>query len=999
MYDTSGRQSGGPQAAVRFAVALTILGLLALATAGCEKEGCLTGDDPECIVPSPCPDLAYTCSGGEAQVLEVTGMDELPGGFAALGSPGDILLRNDRVEVVIDALDHPHYLGPTGGGILDMTTVGADADSMRHIVQVTGVLPFEAAEYTDMRLLTGDGFAAVQFRGHLAGRPDVPIATRYEVRPCEPGLRIRTEVVNLEHDPMSLFLVDGFYDGGRGLLPFSVAPGAGFEHPEFGLSTLADGITETPYFVWASAESPATSYGAVACNAESMSGFHSESVVTSGLAAKVLMPSDYAIYERFIAAADGPAVSGAADLALGVREQLFDEPSVELSGVVLLDEGGDHLDSKTRAAVLISEGTLDTPREERIPRTQAMPDADGHVSARVPPDRSYVLELESHGVVLAEQQIDVGAGDADFGELDAAKSSWLTLDATLDGLQDHVQVFVHPADDATDEAVRGTMFDHFTECAPLLGNPFGASPACNRVLVDGPVTVELLPGTYDVFATAGPFATLAVERDVQTVAGDEVSVLLELESLPVLPDGVLSADLHVHGNESFDSEIPHDDRVRAFLASGIDVIAATGHFVAGNYDDAIADLAAEDRLAVMTGVETTGSILFKLVPDAEYPQVIGHWNLWPLPYDPEGPYRGAAWDQLMLPGEMFTAMRDAGWPEDTGVIQLNHPISYLEFGRDLGWVSALGIDGTEPLPAEFDGSLPSLFLHQPPGADFANSDFHTQEVMNGTNNDYLLAFRAFWFYELNQGLVRTGTANSDSHSLTDNVLGTPRNLVWTDTTLADFEADEFNAALRDGRVAGTNGPVLQVSVLDEGTEYVPSSTPLDQLGPSATLLIRIDAAPWVPVDEVRIVVDGEVVETLTEELLHPDDPLGVDGIERLDVELLLSDLVPDSGDHWLVVEAGHALEEAADLDCNGFPDTGDNNGDGTIDWLDVEEIEEDPEQDCFSPVGPFKEPPPPDGREGPDYIFRTVTPGGYPFAYANPLLFDPDRDGFEGVDR
>ena len=142
-----------------------------------------------------------------------------------------------------------------------------------------------------------------------------------------------------------------------------------------------------------------------------------------------------------------------------------------------------------------------------------------------------------------------------------------------------------------------------------------------------------------------------------------------------------------------------------------------------------------------------------------------------------------------------------------------------------------------------------------------------------------------------------------------------------------------------------------------------------------------------------------MVETLTEELVHPADPLGADGIERLDVELLLSDLVPSSGDHWLVVEAGHALEEAADLDCNGFPDTGDNNGDGTIDWLDVEDIEEDPEQDCFSPVGPFKEPPPPEGREGPDYLFRTVTPGGYPFAYTNPLLFDPDGDGFQGVDR
>lgn len=999
MHDTRGSMDRLRLRVIRATAPLVMLGLLAMGTVGCEKEGCLTGDDPECIVPTPCPELVYTCTGGEAFVGEMADTASLPGGWASLGAAGDILLRNDKIVAVIDALDHPHYLGPTGGGILDLTTVGADADSLRHIVQVTGVLPYEAAEYTDMRLLTGEGWAAVQFRGNLAGRPDVPVATRYEVRRCEPGVRVRTEVVNLEPDPMSLFLVDGFYDGGRGLLPFTVAPGAGFEHPEFGLSTLADGITETPYFVWAGAQSPATSYGAVACNADSMSGFHSESVVTSGLAPEVLMPSDYAIYERFITVADGPAVSGAADLALGVREQLFDEPWVELSGRIGLDAAGDHLDVKTRAALLVSEGTLDTPREERIPWTQALPDADGNVSARVPPDRSYVLELESHGVFLAEQQIDVGGGDADFGEIDAARSGWLTLDATVDGLQDHVQVFVHPADDATEEAVRGMMFDHFTECAPLLGNPFGASPACNRVLLDGPVTVELLPGTYDVFATAGPFATLAAERDVAIPAGDEVVVVLELETLPVRPDGVLTADLHVHGRLSFDSAIPDEDRVRAFLAAGIDVIAATDHHVSGSYTEAVELLGAEDRVAVMHGIETTGSILFKMTPDAEYPQVIGHWNLWPVPWDPEGPYRGSAWDQLMLPGEMFTAMRDAGWSEDTGVIQMNHPISYLEFGRDLGWVTAIGLDTTQPLIEEFDGSLPSLFLDQPAGADFANSDFHTQEVMNGSQNDYLLPYRTVWFYELNQGMVRTGTANSDSHTLTDSVVGTPRNLVWTDTTVADFDEVEFNAAVRAGHVVGSNGPVLQVSVVVGGDEHHPGLSPIQGLGGSATLHIRVDAAPWVPVDEVRIVVDGEVVRTLTDELDHPDDPLGFDGIERLDLDLSLADLLPSSGDSWLVVEAGHALEPNADLNCDGIPDTGDNDGDGTIDWHDVEGLEEDPEDACLSTVGPLKEPPPPDGREGPDYLFRTVVPGGYPFAYTNPLLFDPDGDGFEGVDR
>jgi hypothetical protein len=73
-----------------------------------------------------------------------------------------------------------------------------------------------------------------------------------------------------------------------------------------------------------------------------------------------------------------------------------------------------------------------------------------------------------------------------------------------------------------------------------------------------------------------------------------------------------------------------------------------------------------------------------------------------------------------------------------------------------------------------------------------------------------------WFYLLNQGIVRAGTANSDSHGLTDNIVGTPRNLVWVDTTVADFDQVKFNRAVRDGAMIGTNGPVIEVSTLGRG---------------------------------------------------------------------------------------------------------------------------------------------------------------------------------------
>src|SRR5687767_8674988 len=114
---------------------------------------------------------------------------------------------------------------------------------------------------------------------------------------------------------------------------------------------------------------------------------------------------------------------------------------------------------------------------------------------------------------------------------------------------------------------------------------FGGSPACNRLLVGGTAIFEAPPGRYDVYATAGPFVSLA-RQTIDAVAGRTATVGLSLSSLPIKPRGALSADLHVHGGASFDSSIPDRDRVRAFLAASIDVVVATDHDVIHDYADA-----------------------------------------------------------------------------------------------------------------------------------------------------------------------------------------------------------------------------------------------------------------------------------------------------------------------------------------------------------------------------------------------------------------------------
>jgi hypothetical protein len=943
----------------------------------CDTPACLDGD-PTCEMPTPCPELSFTCEGGSSEVYVLEAGQHAPGGTDALYATGDVVLANDQVVVVIDALEHPHYIAPTGGSILDMSIRGKDNDSLRHIETAIGLLPEEAVAYTDLRLIDDGEVKGVQLLGTLAGYPDVPIATRYEIRPCEPGVRVRTEVANGTADALSLYLTDAFYWGGRENLPFTPRVGGGFLHPSFGLSTIADAFFDVPFMVAGMHAPPAATYGVLSCDEPAVVGFQSENISALGEAPRVFPSRDWEVYERFIFATDGATIHRGVDLALELREQLWGEAWITISGRV--EAAGGTIGQTMRASLQLdaTDGT---------PWTHIVPDADGSFAARVPAGQDYVLRGESFGKEVVTVDVAAGDADVDVGTVTLPAVGEVTIDVLVDGVSDHAVVMVIPSDDATLEAVRATQYGFFEECAPMIGLTHGGSPACNRVLVNGPTTVALPDGTYDFYTSRGMFSTLGSQRGVRVDSVTAQTVALDVVTLDLQPEGTLSADFHVHGGASFDAQIPDTDRVKAFVASGLDVVVSTEHDVVNDYADALAEVGVADRMIVVAGTESTGHILFPIREDFGFPQVVGHWMFWPVTYDPLGPYRGASWDELALPGALMTRQRDAGWDDVGGIAQLNHPYGGSQFGRDYAWATAAGFDQTRPLVEQYDGTGQSLFFQTPDGADFSNADYDVQEVMNGTKNENLLQYRAFWFWLLEQDIVRGGTANSDSHSLVENVLGTPRNLVYTDTTADNFDLAAFNADVREGHILGTNGPVVEATIGDRR----PGTEPF-VYDPAAVLRIVVRAAPWVPVDEVRVVVNGAVALTI-DDLPAVADPFGSDGLDRLDVELPLADLLVAGEDAWVVIEAGHALVEQADLDCDGVPDTGDNNGDGVFDWQDVAELTEDPGEDCFTTVGPLGEPPEPE-RDSPDWVFRTVTPNGYPAAFTNPFLVDVTGDGY-----
>ena len=82
------------------------------------------------------------------------------------------------------------------------------------------------------------------------------------------------------------------------------------------------------------------------------------------------------------------------------------------------------------------------------------------------------------------------------------------------------------------------------------------------------------------------------------------------------------------------------------------------------------------------------------------------------------------------------------------LIELNHPWAAAEFGRDLGFPRALFLDTTKDLPTSDDGTAAGMYVRSRNNSAHKNNSHHAQEVMNGSQNDALLQYRAFWFYVL-----------------------------------------------------------------------------------------------------------------------------------------------------------------------------------------------------------------------------------------------------------
>jgi hypothetical protein len=288
------------------------------------------------------------------------------------------------------------------------------------------------------------------------------------------------------------------------------------------------------------------------------------------------------------------------------------------------------------------------------------------------------------------------------------------------------------------------------------------------------------------------------------------------------------------------------ERVRSFAAEGAEVLVSTDHDVVADYAPVIRSMGLASRLASIVGLEVTSE-----VETAVAPYTLGHANAFPVPLDPRAYRSGAVdnegrrWRQVIadlraLPGER--------------VIQLNHARAVGDGPLARSFFSHLGngvaFDPRAPLSAPPHQAL----RERDPETGFRDLDFDAMEIMNGARLGSYELLRTDWFSLLRQGVVLAGTANSDSHTLSQ-VAAAPRSYVRVaDDRVSAFEVDPFVTAIRRGRLFGTTGPMVTADLDGAAVGEI-------HRGREGRLHVEVRAASWVPVSELRVFLGGELLRT------------------------------------------------------------------------------------------------------------------------------------------
>ncbi len=843
----------------RFLLLIFVLGF-----AGCPDDDVgpadddsAVGDDDTTDDPDPV-DLTEALGPDEARAGQYTEnhAGAFIGGSAGESRPGDYLLYNDRARFAIRGLRDGCFYAGYPGSIIDMDIVRpdgqADRDGMDDMMTMLGLAwLFEAAEIevvndgadgsaaviratgtdTTFEFLEG----AIEAHGLFPPR-ELELVQTFTLEPGSPALQLDTWVRNTTDDDLTLTVIDtGMVD----LATFDTfVSGAGFsgDAPEGGRSMLVMVAHRNDLAVAVYPSSGSLADSGLTALSDELDLLAAEGDTLE------LGPGEEGNYTRWIAvardqatleshrrAAQGLAaaslegtvtVEGTAEPVAGARVFLTDLDGNPLAMAVSGDAGAFaiHYEAGDYQLVVVGDGN-----NERMDFPEAI-GAYG-VYAHESANELAMLAYTDPGAAVAtahadghgrSEVLDVTLTDGQTAEAHPVLIEPALLELTLnDGDGNLIPALVHiqfPAG-ISDPQPRDSR----------LGESRPRSGARKTVWVlDGEMTVPMVPGTYDLTAHRGFRYEMGHAEGIELTGGQTAAATLVLEQAFDTP-GWIAADTHNHASPSMDGECTVEERLATAVVAEVHLQVSTDHDHVADYRPAVEAMGLDEWMVSVVGDEIS-------------PTIRGHHNAYPIEPYPDEPNGGAPrwWEVSVTTSELYEMWRER--IGEDAVLQVNH-------GRGSGLF-------------EYGDFNPNTGQADDP--DFYCDAFDVMELLNSKDYGDAELLREDWRAHLDSGLRRTAVGVSDAHGRLPGT-GHARTYVRVGVDdVADLDEEAFVTALKAQQAVVSGGPFVTLTASD-GIDTVEIGG--DLTADEVVLGIEVWAPSWIPVDEVRLYANGVVTDT------------------------------------------------------------------------------------------------------------------------------------------
>lgn len=763
---------------------------------------------PDATEAPPQLDLTERLGAGEARAGIIATSDELIGGPKADGRVGDAKLYNARVAFVVEGVRRSSGYRYWGGHVVDGDVIRPEGEAGKDLFgELFHSWNLNIFEPTAIEIVSNgeDGSAAhVRVTGKTGGfafadsfirdvldPPLVELGVTFDYL-LEPDANVLTYRITVQNMASSLAYVDFpmlFASNGDGIRQWLPNQGWGVIVGEVDALRIASRDVSYGFVPASGTLDPLLEYSNVLVVVEEGFLLTSEESVTR----------EYA----FTVSDGGPS---------GLETEMKGGSGTEtLTGTVDLpktaDPGG--------AYVVLWDGGSPAGLSPIGP--------EGAFSIAAPPGAyQAVAYAEQHA---QSEPVDVTVGDGAPATLSIPAAAQVTVTVKdSSGAPVSARVTLRAEGDAASpyppSAVRVAPKGAYQWGGPGSGGKISAV----GFAVGGEATVTVPVGEYTVFATRG----LTWEVDETTVTatvGTTATVTLTIDKV-VDTVGWVSADFHIHALRSPDSDTPYPVRIRQAITEDLDVPVLTEHVTLSTLAPTAEALGLADQLIGVAGQEVT---------TFEY----GHFNAFPLGWDPDAPNGGGILPYDKDPIELFEAIRNQHAGDE--IIQVNHPR-----GNGLGaYFTHVGLD-----PGDGSVSIPEKW----------SQNWDAIEVFNGRcdGGDNLDALDD-WISLTNQGVPRALSSGSDAHGLRS-AIGYPRNWIRADIGAVRDDHQTLVPAVRERHMFVSCGPFVRFESLD-GKHGLGDRMSVDGAGEVA-FRVHVQAPSWIALTEARLWRNGQVIDAV-----------------------------------------------------------------------------------------------------------------------------------------